>query len=223
MANKYHILLTDDHPVFRNGLKNILRKTNYFDKIFEASNGTEAMKIVEEEEIDIIMMDIEMEGMNGIEATRNILAMKPEIKVVTLTMFCDPKKIYEMCKSGVKGYLLKDANPREITKAVSMILDNEEYYSPRVQSILANVYRDFDHSLPEYDQDHQITKAQTDVLKLLCKQYSSEEIAAELEISTKTVHRHRHDLLIRTESINLAGLVIYAMEHGILKVNMKPE
>jgi len=219
--NKYNILIVDDHPIFITGLKNLLRKTNYFDKIFEASNGKEAIIVVEAEDIDIVMMDIEMEEMNGIEATRNILSIKPDIKVITLTMFCDPKNIYEMCKSGVKGYLLKDANSREITKAMSMILNSEDYYSPRVQSILATVYRDFDHTLPEFNQELQITKAQTDVLKLLCKQYSSEEIATELNISAKTVHRHRQDLLDRTESINLAGLVIYAAEHGIISLSMK--
>ncbi|MEI6508010.1 MAG: LuxR C-terminal-related transcriptional regulator [Bacteroidota bacterium] len=126
-----------------------------------------------------------------------------------------------MCKSGVKGYLLKDANPKEITKAISMILNNEDYYTPRVQNILATAFRDFDKTLPAFNHEHQITKAQTCVLKLLCKQYSSEEIATELNISVPTVHRHRQDLLDRTESINLAGLVIYALEHGLISFNMK--
>jgi DNA-binding NarL/FixJ family response regulator len=102
-----------------------------------------------------------------------------------------------------------------------MVNNDEEYYSPRVQEILAKAYRSFDADLPSYNPALEITKAQCDVLKLLCKQHSSEEIAKDLNISVKTVHRHRQDLLDRTGSINLAGLVIYAIEHGVLQVRTR--
>lgn len=219
MADKTNILITDDHPVYRSGLKNILRKTGLFDRIFEASNGKEAVSTVEKEDIAVVMMDIEMDVMNGVDATAAILKIKPLTKVVALTMFSEPKFIYQICKNGAKGYLLKDAHPVEITKAINMILNDEEYYSPRIQSILAQVYRDLDRALPKFDPDNIITTAQSNVLKLLCAQYSSEEIANELGLSVKTVNRHRQDLLLRTKSINLAGLVIYAIEHSLIKVN----
>lgn len=214
---KLNILIVDDHPIFLRGLKNVLRKIAFVGQIHQAKNGLEAIKMLEAEKIEVILMDIEMPEMNGVETTEYIIAKYPQVNVIALTMFCEPKLIYGMCKNGAKGYLLKDCSPNEITQALLMVNNNEEYYSPRVQSIMANIYRDYDKSLPHYDVQHQITSSQKEVLLLLCKQYSSKEIADELNITINTVHRHRQDLMLKTGSKNLVGLVIYAIEHGLLE------
>jgi DNA-binding NarL/FixJ family response regulator len=220
MQAKTNVLIVDDHPVYRSGLRNVLSKTHFFSRIYEAENGIEALEVARLNEVDLVIMDIDMPGMNGVEATLKIRALRPEIKVIALTMFCNPLYIYEISRNGARGYLLKDAPTHEISKAIYMVLNDEEYYSARVQHILAKVYRDYDESLPRYDPSLVITRAQLDVLLLLCRQHSSEEIANELNISLNTVHRHRQDLLDRTGSRNLAGLVIYAIEHGLVHVKM---
>ncbi|MCX6186193.1 MAG: response regulator transcription factor [Bacteroidetes bacterium] len=221
MKDAVNILIVDDNPVYKTGLKTVLTKTNLFASIFEAKNGIEAIVIVKTEEIDLILMDISMPEMNGVEATAKILKLKPNIKIIALTMFCDSRYVYEIFKNGAKGYLLKDANNQEICKAIQMVLNGDEYYSPKVQVILASVYRDYNKHSSKYDEHFEITSMQKEVLQLLCKQYSSEDIAKELNLSVNTVYRHRQDLLDRTKSSNLAGLVIYAIEQGIIYVGVK--
>ncbi len=220
MAVKINILVVDDHPVFRRGLRNLLLKTNLASRIFEAGNGLEAIEVVKKEEVDLVLMDIDMPGINGVDTTKHIIDFKLGIKVIAITMFCEPKFVYEICKNGAKGYLLKDATIQEISKAINMVLCNEEYYSSKVQTILASVYRDNNKELPKQYSKIELTNAQKRVLVLLCRQKSTDEIAVELKISAHTVNRHRHDLLERTNSNNLAGLVIYAIEHKLIEVNL---
>lgn len=220
MAAKVNILIVDDHPVFRRGLRNLLLKTNLASRIFEAGNGFEAIEVVKNEEVELVLMDIDMHGINGVDTTKHIIDFKPRIKIIAITMFCEPKFVYQICKNGAKGYLLKDAPIQEISKAINMVLCNEEYYSSKVQTILASVYRDNDKELPKLYSNIELTNAQKRVLVLLCQQKSTDEIALELTISVHTVNRHRHDLLERTNSDNLAGLVIYAIEHKLIEVNI---
>ena len=221
MGNKVNILIVDDHPIFKTGLNTVLKRTLVASNIFEANNGLEAIEIVKNNHIDLILMDISMPEMNGVEATAQILKLKPDIKIIALTMFCDSRYIYGFFKSGAKGYLLKDATQQEIDKAINMVLNGDEYYSPKVQLILASVYKDYESQVAPSKLGVELTQMQKEVLRLLCKQYSSEEIAEELHISVFTVRRHRQDLLDRTKSTNLAGLVIYAIEQGIIYVGVK--
>ncbi len=213
-----NILIVDDHPIFRNGLKNVLRKMPFVSKIHQAINGVEAIKMLKTLKVEIILMDIDMPEMNGLEASAFIGKEHPEIKIIVLTMLCEPKLIYGMLKNGVSGFLLKDGDPHEISRALRAVSKDDSYFSPPVQAILTDVYRDYDHSLPPYDPNHKMSPAQTEVLLLLCKQYSSAEIAEELNITIHTVHRHRQDLMQNSGSKNLVGLVIYAIEHGLLKI-----
>jgi DNA-binding NarL/FixJ family response regulator len=221
MKDKANILIVDDHPIFKTGLKTVLVKTNLFATFYDAKNGLEAIAIVSKEKIDLILMDISMPEMNGVEATAKIMKIRPNIKIIALTMYCDSRYVYELFKNGAKGYLLKDAPYQEVCKAINMVLKGDEYYSPKVQLILATVYKEYSKGSSKYDEHFEITNMQKQVLQLLCKQYSSEDIAKELGLSVNTVYRHRQDLLDRTKSTNLAGLVIYAIEQGIIYVGVK--
>jgi DNA-binding NarL/FixJ family response regulator len=219
---KYKLLITDDHPIFRNGLKNILKRTGLFSEIMEASNGIEAMKTVAENQVDLILMDVDMPDMNGVETTQKIMALHPEMNIVALTMFCKPRMVYDLCKSGIKGYLLKDTEPDEMKKALHMILQGEEYYSAKVQRVLAQALREYD-SKAGRGKSSEITETQKQVLIHLCNQKSTDEIADLMHISPHTVTRHRQELLERTGSVNLAGLVLYALENGIISMSSKPD
>lgn len=221
MNSDLHILIVDDHPIYKTGLTTVLKRTLGTVTVSEANNGLEAIEVVKNNHIDLVLMDISMPEMNGVEATAQILKWKPDIKIMALTMYCDSRYVYGFFKNGAKGYLLKDADQQEIAKAIKMVLHGDEYYSPKVQLILASVYKDYDNDADSKQVTEEITTMQKEVLRLLCKQYSSEEIADELHISVFTVRRHRQDLLDRTKSTNLAGLVIYAIEQGIIYVGVK--
>jgi|DEB19_MinimDraft_2_1074335.scaffolds.fasta_scaffold38455_1 DNA-binding NarL/FixJ family response regulator len=220
MANsKIQLLVVDDHPIFRKGLLNVLSKTNRFSRTHEASNGAEAIEILGKfPQIEMIFLDIEMPIMNGVEAAKIILAQHPNLKIIVTTMFCEPKYIHEMCKQKVSAYILKDSKMNEITKAIDMVLDGQQYYSKKVQDVIVSGYQN-DNKKQKETEDLKITVSQKQVLLLLCKQYSNIEIAHELHISELTVKRHRQDLLDRTGSRNLAGLIIYAIENNIYSLN----
>jgi DNA-binding NarL/FixJ family response regulator len=207
-------LLVDDHPLFRAGLKNILVKSHRFSQIKEASNGLEATQIVSKSNIDIVFMDINMPIMNGIEATKIILKERPSTKVIAISMQNNAKQVFEMIKLKVLGYLLKDCSEAEFAKAINRVLDNEVYLCAEIRKM---VYENQEHALKNTANTKTpcITDAQKQVLFLLCKEYSTEEIAAELKISALTIKRHRQDLLERTQSKNLAGLVFYALHNNI--------
>lgn len=216
--NKMQVLVVDDHPIFRKGLINVLNKTNRLTKTFEASNGKEAIEMIANHpDIEVIFMDINMPLINGIEATKTILAKNPSKKVIVNTMSCDQKHIHQMIESNVSGYILKDGKMTEITKALDLVLDNQTYFSPKVQELILHGYQDLINGkkTPKKSDGFIITKSQKQVLKLLCKQYSNTEIANELKVSELTVRRHRQDLLERTNSKNLVGLIIYAIENNI--------
>ncbi len=217
--NKPWALIVDDHPMYSAGLKNALSKTYKFDKIEEASNGKAAVDMIKiNPKIDVIFMDIDMPIMNGVEASKLILEYNPQIKIIVTTMFSEPKYIKQMVQLNVIGYLLKDSNLGEITKALDMVLDNQQYYSPKVQVLILDAYKEIDkRKKPNTTQD-EITNSQKQVLALLCLQHSNAEIAKKLSISELTVKRHRQDLLERTGSKNLAGLIIYAIENNIYSI-----
>jgi NarL family two-component system response regulator LiaR len=214
-------LIVDDHPIYRSGLKSVLLKTYKFFKIKEAPNGMEALKILADiPQIQVVFMDIEMPVMNGVEASKKILKLYPDIKIIVTTMFSEPKYISEMVSINVSAYILKDSSLGEITKAVEMVLDNQPYYSAKIQDIIITGYKGKKRNKVEPTLDL-ITNSQKQVLTLLCNQYSNSEIAKELDVSELTIKRHRQDLLERTNSKNFAGLIIFAIEHGLYDVKKK--
>ena len=210
--NKIVGLIVDDHPLFRTGLKNVLLKMHLFQKIHEAKDGLDALNKINEIPIDLVFMDVDMPNMNGVEATKQISVLAPHIKIIAITMFCEPKYVLEMLKSNVAAYLVKDSPPTEITRAIQLVLQGDQYYSSKVQEIIVNSAKDNDNISKEVA----ITATQKEVLVLLCNQYSTNEIVEQLKIARNTVNRHRQELLDRTQAKNLAGLVIYALKHKII-------
>ena len=164
--------------------------------------------------IDLVFMDVDMPNMNGVEATKQISLIAPHVKIIAITMFCEPKYVLEMLKSNVAAYLVKDSPPTEITRAIQLVLQGDQYYSSKVQEIIVNSAKDNDSIAKEFA----ITATQREVLILLCKQYSTNEIVEKLNIARNTVNRHRQELLDRTQAKNLAGLVIYALKHKIIQL-----
>jgi DNA-binding NarL/FixJ family response regulator len=214
-----YALVVDDHPMYRDGLKNTILKTNKFSKVLEASNGQESLELIKKTpQVSVVFMDIEMPVMNGVEAAKLILKEKSNLKIIVTTMFSEPQYVKEMIALNVSGYILKDSSRAEITKALSMVIDDQNYFSPKVQKLIADMHlmdEKTNHTLKPTGEKNEVTSSQKKILELLCRQYSNADIAEELGISELTVKRHRQDLLLRTESRNFAGLIVYAIKNDI--------
>lgn len=210
------ILIADDHPMFRKGLELSIKTISIVGKILQAENGLQVLDVLETETADVIFMDIKMPLQNGIETTKLVVKKYPQIKVIALSMFDDKDNILEMFKAGVSGYLLKNTNKAEIETAIKEVLQGNKYYSKEVSDVLLQRIISAETDATSYNADNKLTDREIEVLKLVCKQMSTKEIADVMCLSDKTIEGHRIRLMQKTNSKNLAGLVIYAVDHGLI-------
>lgn len=209
--NKNHtVIIVDDHRLFRNGLNFIISELDGFEVVAEASNGKEFLMILDNYQPDIVLMDINMPGMNGIDATRNALKKFPDLKVLVLSMFGEDDYYQTMVDIGVKGFLLKDSEKDELEMALRRILEGENFFS---QELLLQLIKN-KKSAPVI----KLSDREKEVLELICKGQSNQEIADVLNISQRTVERHRANLLFKTESNNSISLVIFAIKNNLVKI-----
>lgn len=207
---KISIVIVDDHQLFRNGLKFILSECEDFEIVAEASNGDEFIKLIKKIEPDIVLMDINMPIMNGIEASRKALAMYPDLKIVVLSMYDDEQYYNSLIELGVKGFLLKDATSDELKTGILRIYNNHTYFS---QELLIKIIKNKENSVVV-----NITAREKDVLELICKGLSNTEISEKLFISPRTVERHRANLLEKTNSSNSIKLVLFAIKNNLVQL-----
>jgi DNA-binding NarL/FixJ family response regulator len=216
MAN-INILLVDDHDIVRDGIRMLLEDEVGFKIAAEAENGKGAIKACKEHDIDLIVMDISMPKMNGIEATREIKESFPEIKVLALTMMDEDQHIRQMIEAGASGYILKSSDKIELVDAIINILEGKHYFSnDATHSVMMDLVKG---TTGKEDTDPgNITEREKEVLELIVKQHTNQEIARELHISTRTVDAHRRNLLQKTDAKNTAGLVTYAIKHDLVDI-----
>jgi DNA-binding NarL/FixJ family response regulator len=208
---KINIILVDDHTLFREGLRFLLQKIDFVDQILEAENGSDFMDKIIEIKDCIVLMDIEMPVMNGIEATRKALERDPDLKILALSMYSEESYLSSMIEAGASGFLLKNSSFKEVKNALLDVMDGKNYYSPAIiQSILEIMTHKINN--PGKDRDD-ITQREKDILYYICKGFSNAEIAGKLSISKRTVDKHRENLLQKTQSRNTANLVTYAIKH----------
>lgn len=213
MTNKIKIFLVDDHSLFREGLKFLLSNTEFVSEIFEAENGAIMLKALEDVQPDIILMDIEMPVMNGIEATRYALETFKDVKVIALSMHGDENYYTEMINAGAKGFLLKNSKFEDVLKAISEVHEGRNFFSSEIlELIIKNLNR------KTRRPNNFLTNREIEILYNICKGLSNQEIADLLYISKRTVDKHRENLLLKTQSKNTAGLVIYAIKNDIFEV-----
>lgn len=210
------ILIADDHPMFRKGLELSIKTISIVGKIFQAENGLQVMEVLEAEPVDVIFMDIKMPLQNGIETTKQVVKKYPQIKVIALSMFDDKDNILEMFKAGVSGYLLKNTNKAEIETAIKEVMQGSKYYSKEVSDVLLQRIISAESDSNSYNADNKLTEREIEVLKYVCMQMSTKEIADVMCLSDKTIEGHRIRLIQKTNSKNLAGLVMYAVDHGLV-------
>lgn len=211
-----NILIADDHKVFREGIISILEEVEDITVIAEAADGREVLERLKEVQPEIILMDITMGDTNGIDTTKLVKAAYPNIKILALSMHSESGYIIKMLEVGASGYLLKDAGKEEMETAIRIIAKGKTYYSQQVSSII--VQHLTNPNKPKVAKGGvPLTKREVEVLRLIADEYSNPEIAKELFISIRTVDTHRRNLLEKLQAKNTAGLVRYAIKHGIVE------
>ena len=214
MAN-IKILLADDHKIVRDGIKLMLEPHVGIDIEAEASNGKDVLEALKTTVIDLIIMDINMPEMDGIEATRNVKENYPEVKVLALTMSNDDLHIRQMIQAGASGYIMKSAGRSELKEAVNAIMNGKHYFSDEAtNSIMMDLVKGKGKS-SSHEPVH-ITDRELEILELIVKEYTNQEIGEKLFISPRTVDAHRRNLLQKTGARNTAGLVKFAFQHNII-------
>lgn len=207
----YRIALVDDHTLFRTGLRGLLENMLGCQVVAEASSGEEFLAMLQGLEVDVIFMDFSMGGMDGAQTTEEALARRPELRIITLSMFGEESYYSRMVKAGAKGFLLKDSAIDEVAEALQCVMGGGSYFSAQLlQSIRRNL-----HS-PLQGQEDPISEREKEILVAICQGLSNQEIADQLFISKRTVDKHRANILEKTGCKNTAALVVYALRNGIV-------
>lgn len=219
------LLIVDDHRLIINGIKTMLEEVDDISIVAEASNGVEAVEAVRlHEDIDVALMDVKMPQKDGVEATREIIAMRPNLKVMALTMFEEDKYISNMLQAGAIGYVLKHTSKPELVAAIRKVSEGEPYFSHDIARMVMTRY--LTNRMPVgpipagsgsgSEGSSELTDRETEILKLIASQLTNQEIAEKLFISPRTVHSHRRNLMQKIGVKNTAGLVRYAIENSII-------
>jgi len=213
----YKIILTDDHTLFRTGLKNLLVLEPGFDVVGEAANGKELLALLEIVQPDVILLDIAMPEMNGIEAAEEIMRRWPEMKIVTLSMYGEEEYYFKMVSLGVKAFLLKNSDIGEVQEAIRTVVDGGTYFSQELlYNLVSNLKSSTENRLEIDEAD--LSERELEILLEICKGLSNQEIGDKLFISKRTVDKHRANILAKTNCKNTANLVVYAIKNNLVEI-----
>ena len=215
---KLNLFLVDDHKLFREGMKLLLSMQSFVNKIYEASSGREFFDNIAMVDADVVLMDIEMPEMGGIEAVKEALVKKPELKIIALSMYGDEQYFNKMLDAGAQGFVLKSSGIDKVIEAIKCVAAGDNFFS---EELLANWERRFSgdyikESTTQNESDDELSSRDIDILYYVCKGFSNQEIADQLFISKRTVDKHRANLLLKTGCKNTAALVMYVMQNKII-------
>lgn len=212
------VALVDDHRLFRNGLKMLLSTHKGVEVVFEAASGEEFLAEVERVRPDVVFMDYAMPGMSGAQATEQGLAICPDMKVISLTMFAENAYYSQMVGSGAKGFLLKDSEFKEVSEAVETVAAGGTYFSESLLATLSQTMRKSGGSVDDIAEADRLSEREIEILVGICRGESTQEIADNLFISKRTVDKHRANILEKSGCKNTASLVVYAIKHRLVEV-----
>ena len=220
MKDKIKIILADDHRIFRKGLKSLLSERENIEVLAEADNGDEALEAARKYKPEIVLMDIAMPKMDGIEATRQIRDKFPDTEVVILSMHAKKAYIDQVLKAGAKGYVLKDSDEENLLSAINTV-HNGGYYldSPIADQVLSDYFRDKSKRELKKQSDP-LSEREREVLRLLAEGHSNQEVADTLYISRKTVENHRANIVRKTGAQGQVGLTKYAARIGLIDLDL---
>ena len=212
------ILLADDHEIFRNGLRRLINQESDMEVAAEAENGRQAVEILWEASPDVVIMDVTMPDMNGIDAARKIIARCPNVKVIALSMYDDNRYVAGMFCAGASGYLMKDCTFEEVADAVRAVARNQTYLSPRIASIIVSNYLGTVSGSVAATAPS-LTQREREVLQLLTEGISTKAITSRLHLSKKTIESHRRSIRKKLKLRSMAELTKYAIRSGLIRVD----
>ncbi len=221
---KTRILIADDHSVVRSGLRLLLQSSPDFAVVAEAADGEEAIMLVDKHKPDVVIMDISMPRLNGIEATSIMKQAHPEMKVIILTVHEDEEYVYQMLRAGASGYVLKSAGKKEIFAAIESALSGKRFFSPGISEMIIEGFIKRDKESRETLEQvtpssrQQLTKREIEVLRYIAQGYTNRKIAEALFLSIRTINTHRTNLMQKLDIHDTARLVRYAIETGLVKL-----
>ncbi len=207
------IVLVDDHSLFRNGLRGLLEHSGPCRVVGEAASGEEFLAMLPGLEADVVFMDFSMPGIDGAQTTERALALRPELRIITLSMFGEESYYTRMVEAGARGFLLKDSQIDDVLEAVRSVMAGGSYFSPQLLASLTSHM----HSRDDIS-DEPLSAREREILVLVCRGLSNQEIADELFISKRTVDKHRANILEKTGCKNTAALVVFAIRSGIVEI-----
>jgi len=212
------ILLADDHGIIREGLRALLAKQNGMEVVAEADNGRSAVQLAKKLHPTVAVIDVSMPDLNGFEATRQIVASVPGVKVLALSMHSDKRYVSEMLKAGASGYLLKDCAFEEVSHAIAAVLRGEVYLSPRIVGVVIEDYLN-QSAGQETAPDAALSAREREVLQLIAEGRSTKQIAVSLNVSPKTIETHRHQIMEKLDMHSVAELTKYAIRQGLTSLD----
>lgn len=217
MNERIQLIIADDHEVYRDGLKDLLVKSKDLEVIGEAGSGKQLISLCAEKLPDVVLTDIMMPVMDGIEATSYIAQHYPSVRVIALSMFNQDNLILDMLKAGAIGYLIKNANKNEILEAIHSVYKNKPYYCTSTSIKLARLIGE-SHFGPKAKQKVGFSEKEIGIIRMICEEKTTKEIGDELNMSARTVEEYRHRLRDKMEVKGTAGMVIYAIKNDLFRI-----
>lgn len=217
--NKLKVLIVDDHPLYRKAIRRLLANIPFVEYTAEAENGQAALELMEKEFFDVVLLDLMMPVLDGEQTARIIRKHYPRTKIIILTMSDSKNQMIKMLKLGVLGYVLKSTDEAELRNAIFNVREGSSYLSEEVRDVWDEFISDKNNQdlVRQYEQQEkrEISEREAEILRLLCRQKNSKEIALALQLSEHTVNTHRKNLMSRLGIENVVGLAVYAIKHGI--------
>lgn len=213
--NKITYVIADDHKVFRQGIRYTLNADEGLLCAGEAENGVQLLELLQSHTPDVILLDMKMPEMDGMEVTRRIRETNKEIRIIVLTMYDDENFVLHMLDMGVNGYLIKDTDPDEIIKAIYAVYENNYYFSDMVSKIMLRSLVAKNRVQQRTKENIQLNDKEKEILRLICREHTNAEIASMVFLSQRTVEGIRSSLLEKIGVRNTAGLVLYAAKNGM--------
>jgi DNA-binding NarL/FixJ family response regulator len=215
---KINIVITDDHKLFRKGIIALLEDFDFVGEINEASNGAELLELLAELDNlpDVILLDLRMPVMDGVEVQQKIRKLYPKIRIIILTMEDDEQYILHLISEGVNGYLLKNADPDEMEQAILRVFENGYYFSEDISTLVLKNLNKKEKAEAVFNPD--FSERELEVLQLVCKEYTNAEIAEAFDVSIRTAEGYRQKLVEKSGAKNIAGLVVMALKYNWVSI-----
>lgn len=213
---KIRLIIADDQPITRSGLRNILRNYPDIELVAEAVDGSEAIRLANLHQPDVIIMDLKMPNMNGVDATRQIYRLNPHIGILVVTIFHDDTSIFPAIRAGAKGYILKDADEEELLRAIYTVAGGGVVFSASIASRVLQYLSQIPANLPNIAFD-ELTKREREILELFAQGLTNGEIAQRLSLTSKTVSNNISNVLVKLQVVDRAKLILVALEAGLGK------